>query len=104
MSQHDERRQATRDAFLKSHQMGYWQEMGKFKPVSDLCPQGVVDLTAVRRYLSDIPKVTYCAWCGRSIISTARGMEGTALDFECDAPPIRTHIEISGLKQLGVGR
>lgn len=97
-----ELRQATRAAFLKGHQMGHWQEISRLRFGGG--HPTVVDLSAVRSFYLNIPKVIYCSRCGRSVLSTSRGATGTALDYECDAPPIRTHIEISGLKQLGAGR
>ena len=98
----NQHRQATQDASHKGHLMGHWQETGKFLPGTR--GEIIVNLGEVRRFYADIPKVTYCARCGRSITATPGGVTGTALDYECDASPMHWGIGVLGLKQLGVGR
>jgi hypothetical protein len=104
MSNHTshERRLAVRDASYKGHLMSHWQEVGRATiPPPNLA--GVsVSLTEFRKHLDSVPKVTYCGRCGRSVVSVGFDLHGEALEFECDAPPIRLGVGVEGLRKLGV--
>ena len=105
MSNHtsNERRLAVKDASHKGHIMTHWSEVGRYARVISH-GEGTVSLVLFRRHLDSVPKVSYCTRCGRSIVSVGFDLHGTALLFECDAPPIRLGVGVERLRELGVGR
>lgn len=106
MSNHTshERRLAIRDASHKGHIMSHWSEVGKPTVKSPIGGNGsICNLIQFKHHLDSVPKVTYCGRCGRSIVvGLGYDIHGTALEFECDAPPIQLGVGVEGLRELGI--
>ncbi len=107
MSNHTshERRLAVRDASHKGHLMSHWSEVGKptaSNPVTD--GKDVISLIEFKRHLSSVPKMSSCSKCGRYLVSIGMDVRGAAMEFECDAAPMRLGVGKNELKKWEFGK